>query len=243
MLFNSYVFLFALLPVALCGFFVLGQIGRSYAASWLVLVSLVFYAYWSPIFLVILLVSVLFNYGMSELIAARAQQPVWQSWLLGLVVAGNLSALAYCQYLFVLFAFPAHEWAGRCAFRSGRAAARHLLLHLHPNRVSHRYEARRDEESWLSQLPFVCDLLPASDRRTNSPQPGNDAAIRRSRDVSFQWHEPRGWQYDLHYRPVEEMRSRRSDGIGRDRGIFAHGYFAFYWCMACRTGVFASALF
>jgi D-alanyl-lipoteichoic acid acyltransferase DltB (MBOAT superfamily) len=104
-LFNSYVFLFALLPVALCGFFVLGQIGRSYAASWLVLVSLVFYAYWSPRFLVILLVSVLFNYSMSELIAARAQQPVWQSWLLGFAVAGNLSALAYYKYFFVLFAF------------------------------------------------------------------------------------------------------------------------------------------
>jgi hypothetical protein len=83
----------------------LGQIGRSYAASWLVLVSLVFYAYWSPRFLVILLVSVLFNYSMSELIAARAQQPVWQSWLLGFAVAGNLSALAYYKYLFVLFAF------------------------------------------------------------------------------------------------------------------------------------------
>src|SRR6266700_3853327 len=85
-LFNSYVFLFAFLPVALCGCFILGQIGRSYAAAWLVFVSLIFYGYWSPSFLLILLASVLFNCGMSELIAARASQPVWQSWLLGLAV-------------------------------------------------------------------------------------------------------------------------------------------------------------
>ena len=46
MLFNSYVFLFAFLPLVLVGFFALGRFGqRRLAIGWLVAASFVFYGY------------------------------------------------------------------------------------------------------------------------------------------------------------------------------------------------------
>src|SRR5438270_1684100 len=55
MLFNSYTFLFLFLPVAIPGFFILGRFGRRPAAAWLVAMSFVFYAWWNPPFVFLLL--------------------------------------------------------------------------------------------------------------------------------------------------------------------------------------------
>ncbi len=58
MLFNSYIFLFGFLPAAFGLFFLLGrfQWHRAALAS-LVVSSLVFYAYWNPPFVLLLLFS------------------------------------------------------------------------------------------------------------------------------------------------------------------------------------------
>jgi alginate O-acetyltransferase complex protein AlgI len=116
MLFNSPIFLFAFLPIALGGFAVLGRFGRRSAIGWLALVSILFYAKWKPAFVLVLLGSLLGNFLLSRLIASSKESPRTQSfWLITGIVA-NLSALGYFKYLFPLLNFLAsigishHEW-------------------------------------------------------------------------------------------------------------------------------------
>jgi D-alanyl-lipoteichoic acid acyltransferase DltB (MBOAT superfamily) len=62
MLFNSTEFLFAFLPVILAGFYLLGSISRTSAIRWLILASLVFYAWWRPVNVLIIAPSIVINY-------------------------------------------------------------------------------------------------------------------------------------------------------------------------------------
>ena len=73
MLFNSYEFIFVYLPATLIGFFVLGQRSRNLALAWLVFASLVFYAWWRPVNVLIIAPSILVNYAL----ARRLAQPAW----------------------------------------------------------------------------------------------------------------------------------------------------------------------
>ena len=68
MLFNSYTFIFAFLPIALSGFFLTATIGRTIACVWLVAVSLVFYGWWDPRFVPLLLISIAVNYGVATML-------------------------------------------------------------------------------------------------------------------------------------------------------------------------------
>jgi D-alanyl-lipoteichoic acid acyltransferase DltB (MBOAT superfamily) len=62
MLFNSTEFLFVFLPVTLAGFYLLGAISRSSAIRWLIFASLVFYAWWRPVNVLIIAPSIVINY-------------------------------------------------------------------------------------------------------------------------------------------------------------------------------------
>jgi len=69
MLFNSYEFIFLFLPIALLGYLGLGKIGNGLLSkSWLLLASLFFYSYWNPIYLPLLLGSIIINYYVSGII-------------------------------------------------------------------------------------------------------------------------------------------------------------------------------
>ena len=105
MLFNSYVFVFAFLPVSLAGFFVLATMGRQLARIWLIAVSLVFYGWWNPDFLPLLGVSILGNFLISRLLLAVADRARLQGWLLGGAVALNLAALVHYKYLAAVLGF------------------------------------------------------------------------------------------------------------------------------------------
>ena len=61
MLFNSTEFLFVFLPVTLAGFYLLGSISRTSAIRWLILASLVFYAWWRPVNVLIIAPSIVIN--------------------------------------------------------------------------------------------------------------------------------------------------------------------------------------
>jgi D-alanyl-lipoteichoic acid acyltransferase DltB (MBOAT superfamily) len=98
MLFNSPVFLGLFLPLTLLGFFIAARLGRRPAVIWLVLASLVFYAWWNPAFLPLLLVSVAFNYASGRAIVRAQARPRLQSALLVLAIAGNLGLLFYFKY-------------------------------------------------------------------------------------------------------------------------------------------------
>lgn len=98
MKFNSYEFLLAFLPLVVAGFYLLGASGRQKAAlAWLTGASLTFYAYWNPVFLILLGLSILFNFALGRNLAARAGGPSARPVLI-LGVAVNLGLLGYFKY-------------------------------------------------------------------------------------------------------------------------------------------------
>lgn len=99
MLFNSPVFLFGFLPLALAGYFGLARLGRRWAAGWLVAASLVFYGWLNPAFVPLLLVSIVCNHGIGRLLEATRPRPTLQTWVLRAGVTANLGALVYYKYL------------------------------------------------------------------------------------------------------------------------------------------------
>jgi D-alanyl-lipoteichoic acid acyltransferase DltB (MBOAT superfamily) len=104
-LFNSYVFIAAFLPLALAGFAIACRWGRPVAAPWLLVASVVFYGWWNPAFVPLLLVSVGANHAASELILRFAERPRLQGAVLTTAIGGNLAALFWCKYLGAVLGF------------------------------------------------------------------------------------------------------------------------------------------
>lgn len=102
MLFNSYAFLFAFLPVTLTVFFLIGKHGHRRAAlAWLVFASFVFYACWRASYLVLLCASIVFNYAIGLGIARfrSTQRPHLARAAFIFGIALNLGALASFKYI------------------------------------------------------------------------------------------------------------------------------------------------
>lgn len=94
MLFNSYVFIFAFLPLVLCGYYIFAsRLGMKWALFWLILASLFFYGWWNPVYLALILVSIVFNYAVSRRIEGSRNRH-----FLVLGIAVNLGFLAYFKY-------------------------------------------------------------------------------------------------------------------------------------------------
>src|SRR5271156_6002722 len=68
MLFNSAEFLFVFLPATLAGFYLLGAVSRTSALRWLILVSLVFYAWWRPLNVLIIAPSIVVNFALARIL-------------------------------------------------------------------------------------------------------------------------------------------------------------------------------
>jgi alginate O-acetyltransferase complex protein AlgI len=66
MLFNSYVFIFAFLPVTLLGYYLIPQ--RRLQLFFLLLCSLAFYAYWSSKLVLLLLFTVVLDFYVARAI-------------------------------------------------------------------------------------------------------------------------------------------------------------------------------
>lgn len=96
MLFNSFVFLLAYLPVTLLVFFLLGKRSQLWAAAWLAAASLFFYGWWDYRYLPLILASITLNYGAALRIRS-AQGRARKRWL-GAAVAANLALLGYYKY-------------------------------------------------------------------------------------------------------------------------------------------------
>jgi len=105
MLFNSYLFLFVFLPVVLGVYYLCGYVHIRLAAAWVCLASLVFYGWWNPLFVLVLLGSIAVNYGLSLGLHASAPRPALQRVILAAGVAANLGLLFYFKYLAVLLGF------------------------------------------------------------------------------------------------------------------------------------------
>jgi D-alanyl-lipoteichoic acid acyltransferase DltB (MBOAT superfamily) len=95
MLFHSPSFILGFLPVCLAGFFTLGQVaGATGALVWLTAASLVFYGWWNPAFLPLLIGSVLVNHAIAWKIRHSA---VPQRWMAA-GVALNLAVPGWFKY-------------------------------------------------------------------------------------------------------------------------------------------------
>src|SRR5690349_5579756 len=93
MLFNSYPFLLGFLPIVFIGFLCIGRYSHHAACLWLAAASIFFYGWWNLRFVPLLVVSILFNYGM-----ARAIQATKSRALLSIAVVVDLAALGYFKY-------------------------------------------------------------------------------------------------------------------------------------------------
>ena len=99
MLFNSYVFILLFLPATVAGFYLAGRLlGREGAIGWLVLASLLFYGWWEPIYLVLILGSIVFNYSLGLSIIRQPARGRAAYWLTAAGITVNLGALAYFKY-------------------------------------------------------------------------------------------------------------------------------------------------
>jgi D-alanyl-lipoteichoic acid acyltransferase DltB (MBOAT superfamily) len=100
-LFNSYGFVFAFLPIVLLVYSVLGRRNLRAGMAWLALASLFFYAWWDWRFLPLFLASIVFNFHMARaILSARDQR---RTRLLQAALAVNLLALAWFKYANFLF--------------------------------------------------------------------------------------------------------------------------------------------
>jgi alginate O-acetyltransferase complex protein AlgI len=100
MLFNSYIFIFGFLPLVLFGFYVLGARRREWALLWLTAASLLFYAWWRPVNVLLLAPSILINYGISRFLEQTSQgRPRLARAALIAGIVFNLCFLGYFKYL------------------------------------------------------------------------------------------------------------------------------------------------
>ena len=106
-IFNSHIFVFCFLPAVVLGIYVL--ITYRYPAArlclFLLLASLVFYAYWNPHHLPLLIASIGANYLFGSYLARHRRRVV-----LGLALVLNLGTLAYFKYSgFIASWFALHD--------------------------------------------------------------------------------------------------------------------------------------
>lgn len=101
MIFSSYNFIFIFLPIALVGYYLVAKLGAEYAVAWLVLASLAFYAVWNPVFVILLVCSIAFNFviGRAMLGREREEDSKSRDRLLVVGIAVNLVVLFSFKYL------------------------------------------------------------------------------------------------------------------------------------------------
>jgi D-alanyl-lipoteichoic acid acyltransferase DltB (MBOAT superfamily) len=100
-LFNSAVFVFLYLPIVWIGYLLALRLPWARASiAWLGVASIFFYGYWNPVFVPLLVVSILFNYAAGRLLdpAVWNASPRARKAVLAGAITVNLAALAWYKY-------------------------------------------------------------------------------------------------------------------------------------------------
>lgn len=94
MVFSSLEFIYLFMPPVLLGFLILRSLRMEGAIIWwLIAASLAFYAWWSPVHLMLLLASVGANYGAHLVLKRNRSRPILVAGIIG-----NLAVLAWFKY-------------------------------------------------------------------------------------------------------------------------------------------------
>lgn len=107
MLFNSHFFIFVFLPATLFVYFSLGKLSRNWALRWVIISSLIFYAWWRPANVLIILPAMLVNFALAKFILAsvRKEKSGLSNAYLSAGIVFNIAVLGYFKY--TNFAFTA----------------------------------------------------------------------------------------------------------------------------------------
>ncbi|MBK6864882.1 MAG: MBOAT family protein [Ideonella sp.] len=114
MLFNSIEFVFFFFPATLAGFFLFGRRTAGMALAWLIVSSIVFYAWWRPLNVLIIAPSIAINYAIARTLVrlpADRRGAAWSNAVLALGIAFNVAFLGYFKYVNFL-ATVANDVAG-----------------------------------------------------------------------------------------------------------------------------------
>src|SRR4029079_16177174 len=101
MLFNSYEFILAFLPVTVLGFWLLNIKSRAWSFAWLIAASILFYAWWRPFNLLIIGPSLFVNYFFARVLLSLSNsegRATLLSLVLALGVLFNVCFLGYFKY-------------------------------------------------------------------------------------------------------------------------------------------------
>ena len=99
MLFNSYIFIFAFLPIALLGYFICNKFGKYQLANiFLIGMSLWFYGYFNITYLPIICGSILINYFFSRMLSNSAIKRKYRTILMAVGVVINIAVIFYFKY-------------------------------------------------------------------------------------------------------------------------------------------------
>ena len=99
MLFNSYVYILLFLPSIFIVYFMLNKRKLVVAGkAWLVAASLFFYAYWTPEYSLLIILSVLCNYGFGAVLQKDSVHERTRRLTMVVGVAANLAALGWFKY-------------------------------------------------------------------------------------------------------------------------------------------------
>ena len=97
MLFNSQIFVFAFLPIVLFAYYGLHRLGaHTFAKAALILASFIFYGYNHPSYLLILILSIVFNYGVYILLGKSSNGIRRLAAVFAVVV--NIAVIFYFKY-------------------------------------------------------------------------------------------------------------------------------------------------
>ena len=103
MLFNSYEFIFAFLPISFFVYFYLNRKRLTTASKfWLVFTSLFFYSWWNVIYLPLILISIIFNYTTTSMMIKYDESKknyISKKSLLQVGLFFNIGLLVYFKYM------------------------------------------------------------------------------------------------------------------------------------------------
>ena len=109
MVFTTYIFVFYFLPIVLALYYILPWVGgaaglsrRGVSLSWntlLLLASYIFYGWWDPWFVLLMLSVTVVNYGCGLVVGRPGVSPRLRFWAVTTAIVVSLSALAFFKYL------------------------------------------------------------------------------------------------------------------------------------------------